>query len=72
MEDEYQRFIQIYQEIIIRLEKLESLLSDAERVVDLTRISVGKKNSRETIENERFFLFSASSRGITKCSNTTR
>ena len=40
LEDEYQRFIQIYQEIIIRLEKLEHLLSDAERSIDLTRISV--------------------------------
>jgi hypothetical protein len=42
LEDEYQRFIQIYQEIIIRLEKLETLLSDAERIVDLTRISVSR------------------------------
>jgi hypothetical protein len=44
LEDEYQRFIQIYQEIIIRLEKLETLLSDAERIVDLTRISVSRIN----------------------------
>ncbi len=48
LEDEYQRFIQIYQEIIIRLEKLETLLSDAERVVDLTRISVSKKKKVKT------------------------
>ncbi|CAF1587705.1 unnamed protein product [Rotaria magnacalcarata] len=39
LEDGYQRFIHIYQEIIIRLEKLETLLSDAERMVDLNRIS---------------------------------
>ncbi|CAF3292012.1 unnamed protein product [Rotaria socialis] len=39
LEDEYQRFIHIYQEIIMRLEKLETLLSDAERIVDLNRIS---------------------------------
>ncbi|CAF3672349.1 unnamed protein product [Rotaria sordida] len=39
LEDDYQKFIHIYQEIIIRLEKLESLLSDAERILDLNRIS---------------------------------
>ncbi|CAF1357584.1 unnamed protein product [Adineta steineri] len=39
LEDDYQKFIHIYQEIIIRLEKLETLLSDAERIVDFTRIS---------------------------------
>ncbi|CAF1112433.1 unnamed protein product [Rotaria sp. Silwood1] len=39
LEDDYQRFIHIYQEIIIRLEKLETLLSDAERILDLNRIS---------------------------------
>lgn len=44
LEDDYQRFIHIYQEIIIRLEKLETLLSDAERVLDLNRISVSRTN----------------------------
>ncbi|CAF3539694.1 unnamed protein product [Rotaria sordida] len=39
LEDDYQRFTYIYKEIITRLEKLDSLLSDAERVLDLTRIS---------------------------------
>ncbi|CAF3670938.1 unnamed protein product [Adineta steineri] len=39
LEDDYQRFVHIYQGIIIRLDKLESLLLDAERVTDLTRIS---------------------------------
>ncbi|CAF3934807.1 unnamed protein product, partial [Rotaria sp. Silwood1] len=35
LEDDYQRFIHIYQEIIVRLEKLETLLSDAELILDL-------------------------------------
>ncbi|UJR26820.1 hypothetical protein I4U23_008133, partial [Adineta vaga] len=39
LEDDYQRFTHIYQNILIRLDKLESLLLDAERVLDLTRIS---------------------------------
>ncbi|CAF0755155.1 unnamed protein product, partial [Didymodactylos carnosus] len=39
LEDDHQKFVQIFQEVIIRLEKLDSLLSDAERVFDLNKIS---------------------------------
>lgn len=49
LDHEYERFSQIYQEIIIRLDKLESLLSDAERVLDVTRISVSQKSSISTV-----------------------
>jgi hypothetical protein len=45
LDTEYERFNHIYQEIIIRLDKLELLLSDAERVLDLTRISVRRINN---------------------------
>ncbi|CAF5215997.1 unnamed protein product, partial [Rotaria magnacalcarata] len=46
LEDDYQRFTRIYKGIIIRLEKLDSLLSDAERVLDLTRISTVQEELR--------------------------
>ncbi|CAF1619266.1 unnamed protein product [Adineta ricciae] len=39
LEDDYQRFIQIHQDIIIRLDKLEASLTDAERIFDFTRIT---------------------------------
>lgn len=73
LEDDYQRFIQVYQEIIIRLEKLEGLLSDAERAVDLTRISVSNIFRCHWIRTRVLFGFPiASSRRTTKCTRSTR
>ena len=63
LDDEYRRFTQIYEEIIIRLEKLESLLFDAERDLDVTRISVSERTPASS--SARFlllFVFPASPR----------
>lgn len=39
LDEEYRRFEYIYRDILVRLEKLESLLYDSERVLDVTRLS---------------------------------
>ena len=73
LEDDYQRFVHIYQGIIIRLDKLESLLSDAERVLDLTRISVRRiVIDTRTRAIDRFpSLLAASARRTSQRSNPT-
>jgi len=45
------------------LDKLETLLSDAERVLDLTRISVSRKKEKSlNLINKNIFVFVASTR----------
>lgn len=73
LEDDYQRFTHIYQSILIRLDKLESLLLDAERVLDLTRISVRRLPCRAARPmTNAACLLAASSRRVTQCSHAAR